>query len=185
MGSHTGRCGLRCRQHPVALLMVAVLLFALVNLFVPLVLNTIHATPEQNLGLFLGILVLIVVPALVIVVMYPIVGVPVAKSRFPQPLSRQAIKKQALWAFLFLPSLTILTEVGVIFLARLADPLTTVSTLGRGVAYLQELIPSYAFGILIYTTTIAAVLGVWCAIALCWIVQTSARRIAQQRWRDE
>lgn len=181
MGSHTGRCGLRCRQHPVALLMVAVLLFALVNLFVPLVLNTIYATPERNLGLFLGGLVLIVVPALVLVVMYPIVGVPVARSRFPQPLSRRAIKKQALWVLLFLPTLTILTEVGVIFLARLADPLTAVPILGESVTYLQNLIPSYAVGILLYTTTIAAVLGAWCAIALYRIVQTSARRIAQQR----
>lgn len=158
------------QRHHIKKFLILLLLFALVNLAVAIILGIIYTPLAKQYGIYLSLWWDVIIPAIAIVVMYLRFGVPLVRSQFRQPLSRRAIILQALGGLFVLPPLAILAEIGIIFLAKLASPLSAIPIIGV-VTGLGSLIPSYRFGIIMMTTAIAAILGVWCSLTLYWFVQ--------------
>lgn len=159
------------KRRPFMLFAISVLLFALINLAVAIVMGVIYTPLAKQYGIYLSAWWRVIVPVIAIVVMYPKFGVPLVRTKSCQPLSRQAIKRQAFEGLVFLPPLAVFAEIGIILLAKLASPLSAVPIIGDISIILGSLIPSYIIAIIIFTTYIAAVLGVWCSLAFYWLVQ--------------
>lgn len=156
--------------HLFLLLIIGLVLFALANFATAVLLGVIYTPLAKSHGIYLPLYIQVFIPASIIIVMYPVVGVPIVKSRFRQPLSRRAIILQAVSGLFILPPLSVLTEIGIIFLAKLASPLSAVPIIGE-VVKLGTLIPSILFGIIMVTTSLAMVLGIWSSLFLYWCVQ--------------
>jgi hypothetical protein len=111
---------------------------------------------------------LVGVPAATIVVVTPRLVMPIVSTKFQQPFSAGAIISQALGGVFLLPPLALLTEIALIFLLQLLE---VVLILG-GIVELVTRLPSYGILLMMVTTTLAAVLGVWCSVVLYWVRQT-------------
>ncbi|MFC6964496.1 hypothetical protein ACFQJ8_23285 [Halocatena marina] len=142
-------------RYPTVFIMIVILLFVVLQL----TLSTTGFPFIKQYGFYMQIVAIIVIPIIFIIIMYPVVGIPVARTRFRKPLSRRAMKKQALWTFLFLPGPTAATVVVVPFLAQFVHPLLTVPIIGEIVAQWSEVLSSYIGWIIVLITTLTAVLG--------------------------
>lgn len=154
-------------QYPTALLMLVILLFVLLQL----TLFTTYIPDIKQYGFYIQVGAAIVIPFVFIIIMYPVVGIPVARTRFRKPLSRRAVKKQALWTFLFLPILTMTTVFIVLFLAQLVHPLLAVPIIGEIVAHWSEILSSYIGWIIVVIATLTAVLGTWSALVFWGVMK--------------
>lgn len=154
-------------QYPTVLLITVILLFVLLQS----TLFTIYIPGMKRYSFYVQWGAAIVIPFIFIIIMYPVVGMPVARTRFRKPLSRRAVKKQALWTFLFLPVLTMITVYTVLFLAQLVHPLLAVPIIGEVVAHWGEILSSYIGWIIVMITILTAVLGTWSALVFWGIIK--------------
>jgi hypothetical protein len=100
--------------------------------------------------------VAVVTPVAMIIVVYAVIGVPVAKSRFSHLPFRRSLEKQLLWALLFLPTLVALTETALIY----------VGTAVLRMDPTPQLFPSWGIVILWIHTLLSILVGVPCAVGL-------------------
>lgn len=156
------------KQHPIDLFVLAVVIFVVVNFAAYAILDIIYTPLAKNYGVYLPAGLIVVVPAAVIVVVYPRLIMPIVSAKFQQPFSAGAIISQAVGGVFLLPLLAILTEIAFIFLLQI---LAVVLILG-GIVELGTRLPSYGILLMMMTTTLAAVLGVWCSVVLYWLRQT-------------
>lgn len=156
------------KQHPIDLFVLAVVIFVVANFSTNMIMTIIYTPLAKNYGVYLPAGLRVVVPAAVIVVVYPRLIMPIVSTKFQQPFSAGAIILQALGGMFLLPPLAILTEIALIFLLQL---LAVVLIIG-GIVEWGTRISSYGILIIMVTTTLAAVLGVWCSVVLYWLRQT-------------
>ena len=95
-------------------------------------------------------------PVALIIVVYSVIGVPVAKSRFSHLSRRRSMEKQLLWGLLFLPMLVVLTETAIIY----------VGTAVLRMDPTPQLFPSWGIVILWIHTLFSILVGVPCAVGL-------------------
>lgn len=157
--------------HPIALGILGLVVSALVNLVVPIIIGMMSTSFEKQYGRELPLWLFIVCLTIAIIIIYRLLGMPVAKAVFRHPLSRRAIILQAVVGALILPLLTLYAEVGVIYLAQFVTVLTAVPIVGQIVATVIALPQSWAMVIIVYTTCLTTGLGVWCSLALSWVEQ--------------
>lgn len=127
-----------------------------------------HYPLATKYGIYLPLWLDVVVPVILIVVMYPIFGLPIARIKFRNPVSQGAIIVQGLWGLLIFPILAILSVFVIIHLAKLASPLSGVPIVGLFIISVGRLIPSYRILFVLITTALSAVLGVWCSLGVYW-----------------
>lgn len=127
-----------------------------------------HYPLATKYGIYLPLWSDVVVPIVLIVVMYPIFGLPIARAKFRNPMSQGAIIVQGLVGSLVFPILAILSVIVIIHLAKLASPLSGTPIIGLFIASVGSLIPSYRFISVLFTTALSAVLGVWCSLGIYW-----------------
>lgn len=154
-------------QYSITLLLIVILLFVLLQL----TLFTTYLPGIKRYGFYVQMGAAIVIPSVFIIIMYPVVGISVARTRFRKPLSRQAVKKQALWTILFLPILTMITVFIVLFLAQPVHPLLPVPIIREVVAHWSEILSSYIGWIIVVIATFTAVLGTWSALVFWGVMK--------------
>lgn len=154
--------------HHTIRIILTLILFSMVNLTISAILGIVYIPILENYGIYLP--APIIVPSIFIIIIYPILIMPIVESKFRQPLSRKAILLQALAGLFVFPPLAILTEIGIVHLAKFASPLSVVPIVGE-VVKLGKLSPSILFGLIMVATAIAAVLGIWSSLILYWSVQ--------------
>jgi hypothetical protein len=156
-------------QHPTALLVFGILVIVSANLF-PVAISPIIArltgTYEIDLSIFTILIYLIVVN----IIVYILVGVPVAKVTFRHPHSLLALILQAFFGLFVLPGLVVFTEIGIAILAQLAAPLTVVPIVGGIIRNISSLINSWALLFLMYATIISTMLGFLCTMVPYFII---------------
>jgi hypothetical protein len=155
------------KQHPIDLFGLAVVIFVVANLAAYAILDII-STPQNNYGIYLLVGLIVGVPAAAIVVMYPRLIMPIVSTNFQQPFSARAIISQAVGGVFLLPPLALPTEIALIVLLQILE---VILILG-GIVELGTRLPSYGILLMMMTTTLAAVLGVWCSVVLYWVRQT-------------
>jgi hypothetical protein len=166
------------KHHPIDLFVLAVVIFAVVNFSTNMIMTIIYTPLAKNYGVYLPAGLGVVVPAAVIVVMYPRLIMPIVSTKFQQPFSAGAIISQAVGGVFLLPPLALLIEIALIFLLKLLAvvlifllKLLAVVPIIRVNIGLGTLLPSYGILIIMVITTLAAVLGVWCSVVLYWLRQ--------------
>jgi hypothetical protein len=156
------------KHPPIDLFGLAVVIFAVVNLSTNMIMTIIYTPLAKNYGVYLPAGLRVVVPAAVIVVVYPRLVMPIVSTKFQQPFSAGAIISQAVGGVFLLPPLALLTEIALIFLLQLL----AVGLILGGLVEWGTQISSYGILLIMVTTTLAAVLGVWCSVVLYWLRQT-------------
>jgi hypothetical protein len=156
------------KQHPIDLFGLAVVLFVVANFAAYVIMTIIYAPLAKSYGVYLPAGLIVAVPAATIVVVYPRLIMPIVSTKFQQPFSTGAIISQAVGGVFLLPLLAILTEIALIILLQL---LAVVLIVGGLVEWGTRL-PIYGILLMMVTTTLAAVLGVWCSVVLYWLRQT-------------
>ena len=142
-----------------SLLGLAIILLSVIMILSLAVVSGPYESIAENYGIHLPFWLVWVPTAIAVVIMYLIIGVPIAKWWFHDLTFRRSVEKQLIWGVLFLPFLTILAEIAVLYIIKAVRVSSFfVDVIGLGTVFLG------------YITVFGVVLGVFCAIGIRIVV---------------
>lgn len=140
------------------LLIAGSLLFTLATFLSIASLQWIYTPLAKNHGIYLPFWLWILSPSLTIAGLYPVLGVPIVRMRYDDPLYRWAVAVQAVYGPFILLTVAFITEIFIVHLWQL---------LGFGVVR-----PSWAHVIFLLYASPAAFVGVWGGLVCYWLWNT-------------
>jgi hypothetical protein len=156
-------------QHPTDLLVFGIVVIVSANLL-PVVMSPVIAWVADSYEIDLSIFTILIYLIIVNIIVYILVGIPVAKVTFRHPHSLLALIMQAFFGLFVLPGLVVFTEIGIVLLAQIATPLTVIPIVGGIVGNLISLMNSWALLFLMYVTIISTMLGFLCTMVPNFII---------------
>lgn len=134
---------------------LGIVLLAAITILSMGIISGSYESVAENYGIYLPFWVVWVPTAIAVVILYLTIGVPVAKWRFHDLTFRKSMEKQLIWGVLFLPFLTVLAEMAVLYIVKAVRVSKFfVDVIGFGTVFLW------------YITVFGVVLGVLCSLGI-------------------